>query len=136
MVIKIKPSNETIQLKYINAKYKKSQKCFSAPDIKLLKAETTAESLSYEYNCSSFKREFRLYHYPSYAFLFVIIALVGSLAVYGLMKQLPPFNLAGVIATSFCIAVILALLIVFIVLLACTKRLFRQIDCNLTNKHM
>ena len=31
---------------------------------------------------------------------------------------------------------ILALLIVFIVLLACTKRLFRQIDCNLTNKHM
>mgnify|MGYP003298130088 CR=1 FL=1 len=42
--------------------------------------ETTAESLTYEYNCSSFKREFRLYHYPSYAFLFVIIAMLGLAA--------------------------------------------------------
>ena len=128
---KIIPTNNVV-LKFISPKYDKTTKQFSAPDLDIIGAETIDEALHYEYNNVSFKKEFRLYHYPAYALLFTIIFALTVLMTATLINQFSPFDLFGVIGMSFCCAVMLALLIVFICLFVSTHRLFRLIDCNLS----
>ena len=124
---KIIPTNNVV-LKFISPKYDKTTKQFSAPDIDIIGAETIDEALHYEYNNVSFKKDFRLYHYPAYTVLFAVILALTVLMSVCLGNQFSPFYLFGVIGMSFCCAVMLALLIVFICLFVSTHRLFRQID--------
>ena len=124
---KIAPT-ENIVLKFIPPKYDKATRQFSDPDIEVVGEKTTDEVLYSEYNQASFKKEFRLYHYPAYALLFTIIFALTVLMTSTLINQFSPFDLFGVIGMSFCCAVMLALLIVFICLFVSTHRLFRQID--------
>ena len=124
---KIIPTNNVV-LKFISPKYDKTTKQFSAPDIDIIGAETIDEALHYEYNNVSFKKDFRLYHYPAYTVLFAVILALTVLMSVCLVNQFSPFDLFGVIGMSFCCAVMLALLIVFICLFVSTHRLFRQID--------
>ena len=124
---KIIPTNNVV-LKFISPKYDKTTKQFSAPDIDIIGAETIDEALHYEYNNVSFKKDFRLYHYPAYTVLFAVILALTVLMSVCLGNQFSPFDLFGVIGMSFCCAVMLALLIVFICLFVSTHRLFRQID--------
>ena len=128
---KIAPT-ENIVLKFIPPKYDKTTKQFSAPDIDIIGAETIDEALHYEYNNVSFKKDFRLYHYPAYTVLFAVILALTVLMSVCLGNQFSPFDLFGVIGMSFCCVVMLALLIVFICLFVSTHRLFRLIDCNLS----
>lgn len=93
----------------------------------------TDEALFFEYNRASFKKEFRLYHYPAYALLFAIILALAALMTVSLANQFSPFYLSGVIGMSCCCLVMLVLLIVFICLFIFTHRLFQQVDCNLRN---
>ncbi len=131
---KIAPTNNVI-LTFISPKYEKTSRQFSAPDIEILGAETTDDAVIYsEYNQASFKKEFRLYHYPAYALLFAIILALTALMAVCLVNQFLPFDLFGVIGMSFCCVVMLVLLIVFICLFVSTHRLFRQIDYNLSKK--
>ena len=124
---KIIPTNNVV-LKFISPKYDKTTKQFSAPDIDIIGAETIDEALHYEYNNVSFKKDFRLYHYPAYTVLFAVILALTVLMSVCLGNQFSPFDLFGVIGMSLCCAVMLALLIVFICLFVSTHRLFRQID--------
>ena len=124
---KIMPTDNVV-LKFISPKYDKTTKQFSAPDIDIIGAETIDEALHYEYNNVSFKKDFRLYHYPAYTVLFAVILALTVLMSVCLGNQFSPFDLFGVIGMSFCCAVMLALLIVFICLFVSTHRLFRQID--------
>ena len=64
------------------------------------------------------------------ALLLALMALMGV----SLYNQFTPFDSAGVIALSLCLAVILALLIVFICLFVATHKLFQQVDRNLKNQ--
>ena len=128
---KIIPTNNVV-LKFISPKYDKTTKQFSAPDIDIIGAETIDEALHYEYNNVSFKKDFRLYHYPAYTVLFAVILALTVLMSVCLGNQFSPFDLFGVIGMSFCCAVMLALLIVFICLFVSTHRLFRQIDYKLS----
>ena len=128
---KIAPT-ENIVLKFIPPKYDKATRQFSDPDIEVVGEKTTDEVLYSEYNQASFKKEFRLYHYPAYALLFTIIFALTVLMVTTLVNQFSPFHLAGVVGMALCCFVMLALLIVFICLFVSTHRLFRLIDCNLS----
>ena len=129
---KIIPTNNVV-LKFISPKYDKTTKQFSAPDIDITGAETTDEELRYEYNKVSFKKDFRLYHYPAYTVLFAIIIALTVLMSVCLVNQFLPFDLFGVIGMSFCCVVVLVLLIVLVCLFVSTHRLFQQVDCNLSN---
>ena len=129
---KITPTDNVV-LKFISPKYEKTTRRFSAPDIEIIGAETMDVVICSEYNQASFKKEFRLYHYPAYALLFVIILSLTALMAVCLVNQFLPFDLFGVIGMSFCCVVMLALLIVFIRLFVSTHRLFRQIDRHLSN---
>ena len=124
---KIVPT-ENIVLKFISPKYDKTTRRFSVPDIEIIGMETTDVTICSEYNQASFKKEFRLYHYPAYTILFAIILALTVLMSVCLFAQFSPFDLFGVIGMSFCCVVMLALLIVFICLFVSTNRLFRQID--------
>ena len=124
---KIAPT-ENIVLKFISPKYDKTTRRFSNPDIEVVGEEMTDEVLCSEYNKASFKKEFRLYHYPAYAILFAIILALTVLMAVALINQFSPFDLFGIIGISFCCVVMLALLIVFICLFVSTHRLFLQID--------
>ena len=124
---KIVPT-ENIVLKFISPKYDKTTRRFSVPDIEIIGMETTDVTICSEYNQTSFKKEFRLYHYPAYTILFAIILALTVLMSVCLFAQFSPFDLFGVIGMSFCCVVMLALLIVFICLFVSTNRLFRQID--------
>jgi hypothetical protein len=128
---KIVPT-ENIVLKFVPPKYDKAARRYSDPDIEVVGEEMTDEVLCSEYNKASFKKEFRLYHYPAYALLFTIIFALTVLMTSTLINQFSPFDLFGVIGMSFCCVVMLALLIVFICLFVSTHRLFRQIDYNLS----
>ena len=128
---KIAPT-ENVVFKFISPKYDKATRQFSDPDIELVGEKTTDVVLCFEYNQASFKKEFRLYHYPAYVVLFAIITALTVLMVTTLVNQFSPFDLFGVIGMSFCCVVMLALLIVFICLFVSTHRLFRLIDCNLS----
>ena len=129
---KIMPTDNVV-LKFISPKYDKTTKQFSAPDIDITGAETTDEELRYEYNKVSFKKDFRLYHYPAYTVLFAIIIALTVLMSVCLVNQFLPFDLFGVIGMSFCCVVVLVLLIVLVCLFVSTHRLFQQVDCNLSN---
>ena len=124
---KIVPT-ENIVFKFISPKYDKTTRRFSVPDIEIIGMETTDVTICSEYNQASFKKEFRLYHYPAYTILFAIILALTVLMSVCLFAQFSPFDLFGVIGMSFCCVVMLALLIVFICLFVSTNRLFRQID--------
>lgn len=124
---KIVPT-ENIVLKFISPKYDKATRRFSDPDIEVVGEKTTDEVLCSEYNQASFKKEFRLYHYPAYGVLFAIITVLTVLMVVTLVNQFSPFHLAGVVGMALCCFVMLALLIVFICLFVSTHRLFVQID--------
>lgn len=128
---KIAPT-ENIVLKFIPPKYDKATRQFSDPDIEVVGEKTIDEVLYSEYNQVSFKKEFRLYHYPAYALLFTIIFALTVLMTSTLINQFSPFDLFGVIGMSFCCVVMLALLIVSICVFVSTHRLFRQIDYNLS----
>lgn len=128
---KIAPT-ENIVLKFISPKYDKTTRRFSVPNIEIIGMETTDVTICSEYNQASFKKEFRLYHYPTYTILFAIILALTVLMSVCLFAQFSPFHLFGVIGMSFCCVVMLALLIVFICLFVSTHRLFRQIDYNLS----
>jgi hypothetical protein len=130
-IFKIVPT-ENVVLKFISPKYDKTTKRFLNPNIEVVGEEMTNEVLCSEYNQASFKKEFRLYHYPAYAILFAIIFALTVLMAVALINQFSPFDLFGVIGMSFCCVVMLALLIVFICLFVSTHRLFRQIDRNLS----
>ena len=124
---KIVPT-ENVALKFISPKYDKTTRRFSNPDIEVVGEEMTSVEFYSEYNQASFKKEFRLYHYPAYAVLFAIILALTVLMVVALINQFSPFDLFGIIGISFCCVVMLALLIVFICLFVSTHRLFLQID--------
>lgn len=124
---KIVPT-ENVALKFISPKYDKTTRRFSNPDIEVVGEEMTNVEFYSEYNQASFKKEFRLYHYPAYAVLFAIILALTVLMVVALINQFSPFDLFGIIGISFCCVVMLALLIVFICLFVSTHRLFLQID--------
>ena len=124
---KIVPT-ENIVLKFISPKYDKTTRRFSNPDIEVVGEEMTNVEFYSEYNQASFKKEFRLYHYPAYAVLFAIILALTVLMVVALINQFSPFDLFGIIGISFCCVVMLALLIVVICLFVSTHRLFLQID--------
>ncbi len=124
---KIAPT-EHIILKFISPKYNKTTRCFSNPDIEVVGEKTTEEVLCSEYNQASFKKEFRLYHYPAYALLFAMILALTVLMTSTLINQFSPFNIAGVVGMALCCFIMLALLMVFICLFVSTHRLFRQID--------
>ena len=124
---KIVPT-ENVVLKFISPKYDKTTRRFSKPDIEVVGEEMTDAVLCSEYNPASFKSEFRLYHYPAYAFLFAIILALTVFMAVALINQFSPFNLFGVIGISFCCVVMLMLLIVFICLFISTHKLFLQID--------
>ena len=128
---KIASTENTVILKYVASKYDKQSKRFSAPDIEVTALEITDELHFIKYDQASLKKEFRLYHYPAYTVLFVIILALAALMVSALLNQFSPFDLFGVIGMSFCCAVMLALLIVFTCLFVSTHKLFRQIDRNL-----
>ena len=128
---KIVPT-ENIVLKFISPMYDKTTRRFSVPDIEIIGMETTDGTICSEYNQASFKKEFRLYHYPAYTILFAIILALTVLMSVCLFAQFSPFDLFGVIGMLFCCVVMLALLIVFICLFVSTHRLFRQIDYNLS----
>ena len=130
-IFKIVPT-ENVVLKFISSKYDKTTKRFLNPDIKVVGEEMTDEVLCSEYNQASFKKEFRLYHYPTYALLFAIILALTALMTAILFNQFSPFNLAGVVGMALCCFVMLVLLIVFICIFVSTHRLFRQIDRNLS----
>lgn len=129
---KIAPT-ENVVLKFVSPKYDKATKRVSVPNIEIVGIETTDEAIFFKYNRASFKKDFRIYHYPAYALLFAIILALTVLMAVTLVNQFSPFNLAGVVGISLCCFVMLALLIVFICLFVSTHRLFRQIDCNLSN---
>ena len=124
---KIAPT-ENVVLKFISPKYDKATRRFSDPDIEVVGEKMTDEVLCFEYNQASFKKEFRLYHYPAYTVLFAIILALTVLMVVALINQFSPFDLFGIIGISFCCVVMLALLIVVICLFVSTHRLFLQID--------
>ena len=124
---KIMPTDNVV-LKFISPKYDKTTRRFSVPDIEMIGMETTDVTICSEYNQASFKKEFRLYHYPAYTILFAIILALTVLMSVCLFEKFSPFDLFGVIGMSFCCVVMLALLIVFICLFVSTHRLFRQID--------
>ena len=124
---KIVPT-ENVALKFISPKYDKTTRRFSNPDIEVVGEEMTNVEFYSEYNQASFKKEFRLYHYPAYAVLFAIILALTVLMVVALINQFSPFDLFGIIGISFCCVVMLALLIVVICLFVSTHRLFLQID--------
>ena len=126
-VFEIVPT-EIVVLKFIPPKYDKATRHFSNPDMEVIGEETTNVTLLAEYNPVSFKREFRLYHYPAYAFLFVICLALTVLMTIVLINQFSPFDLFGVIGISLCFVVVLALLVAIICLFVSTHRLFRQID--------
>ncbi len=128
---KIAPTDNVV-LKFISPKYDKTTRRFSAPDIEIIGMETTDVTICSEYNQASFKKEFRLYHYPAYTVLFAVTLALTVLMSVCLVNQFSPFDLFGVIGMSFCCVVMLALLIVFICLFVSTHRLFRQIDYNLS----
>ena len=128
---KISPT-ENVVLKFISPKYYKTTRCFSNPNIELIGEKTTDEKLYFEYNQSSFKKEFRLYHYPAYLLLFAIIIALSVLIVATLVKQFSPFHLMGMLGMTLCCFIMLALLVVFICLFVSTHRLFRQIGRNLS----
>ena len=130
-IFKIVPT-ENVVLKFISSKYDKTTKRFLNPDIEVVGEEMTDEVLCSEYNQASFKKEFRLYHYPAYALLFAIILALTALMTAILFNQFSPFNLAGVVGMALCCFVMLVLLIVFICIFVSTHRLFRQIDRNLS----
>ena len=122
------PPRENVVLKFISPKYDKATRRFSDPDIEVVGEKMTDEVLSFEYNQASFKKEFRLYHYPAYTVLFAIILALTVLMVVALINQFSPFHLAGVVGMAFCCFVMFALLILFICLFVSTHRLFLQID--------
>ncbi len=128
---KIAPT-ENIVLKFISPKYDKATKRFSDPDIEVVGEKTTDEVLCFEYNQASFKKEFRLYHYPAYALLFAIIIVLTVLMSISLANQFSPFHLAGAVGMALCCFIMLALLVVFICLFVSTHRQFLQIDRNLS----
>lgn len=127
-IFKIKPTEDMISLKYIFPKYDKTARCFSAPDVKIMGAETMEETVTAEYNPVTMKKEFRLYHYPAYTILFAIIIALYVLMAICLFNQFAPFDLVGVIGMSFCCLVVLALFITFICIFVSTHRLLKQID--------
>lgn len=128
---KIAPT-ENVVLTFISPKYDKITMRFSKPDIEVVGEKTSDEELCFEYNQASFKKEFRLYHYPTYVVLFAIIIALTVLMAVALITRFAPFDLLGVIGMSFCCVVMFVLLIVFICLFVSTHRLFQQIDRNLS----
>lgn len=128
--LKITPA-ENIEIKFIPSKYNKTIKNFSLPDIEITRVDVIEEKATVEYNSNELKREFRLYHYPAYTLLFSVIFAIVALMIVVLVSQFSPFNLVGVLGMSFCLVIVLALLIVFACLFGSTHRLFKQIDCNL-----
>lgn len=124
----IKPTEKAVLIKYIPPRYDKQERCFSVPDIEIAGAEVLDVATAVEYNHALMKKEFFLYHYPAYIFLFAIICALEIFTATGLVKQLAPFDLAGVIGLSICCLGMLELLIVFICIFISTHRLFRQVD--------
>ena len=88
---KIVPT-ENIVLKFISPKYDKTTRRFSVPDIEIIGMETTDVTICSEYNQASFKKEFRLYHYPAYTILFAIILALTVLMSVCLFAQFSPFD--------------------------------------------
>ena len=130
----LRPVQEVITVQFLPARYHKVIKQFSAPNILIGAQETTQEQTDIRYAPRAMKCAFRAYHYPAYALLFALLLALMALMGVSLYNQFTPFDSAGVIALSLCLAVILALLIVFICLFAATHKLFRQVDRNLKNQ--
>lgn len=127
----VKPTEKAVLIKYIPPKYDMQAKSFSEPDIEI-GAEILDVATVVEYNYALMKKEFFLYHYPAYIFLFAIICVLEIFMATGLAKQLAPFDLAAVIGLSICCLGMLALLIVSICIFISTHRLFRQVDLKLS----
>ena len=130
---KIAPT-ENVVLKFIPPKYDKATRQFSDPDIEVVGEKTTDEVLYSEYNQASFKKEFRLYHYPAYIGMVAFLLAVIALSIYGLVKQVSHWDWFGVIGLSFCLFAMLALLIAIVTLFVSTQKLFREIDRDLRAK--
>ncbi|MBR3894803.1 MAG: hypothetical protein IKJ35_06610 [Clostridia bacterium] len=129
----IKPNENVFQIEYIPSQYDKTRKMISAPDIDLCGADVMQEVAFYKYDRASFKKDFRMYHYPAYTLLFAVLLAMGAFMTNTLINQFSPFDLIGVVGMSLCVLVVLALLVVMICLFASAHRLFRQVDCNLSN---
>lgn len=130
MFFKIRPTENTVFLRYISPKYNKQTRSFSAPDVEILGAEAKEKTVTAAYNRATMKKEFRLYHYPAYTVIFAVTVALNIGMTTCLYRQFVPFHPAGVVGMTFCLLVVLTLLVVFICLFVSTHRLFRQIDRN------
>lgn len=123
---------ENMILTYLPPKYDSATRAFAAPDITLVGAQVSNEVLDFRYNRKAFKEEFGAYHYPAYIGMVAFLLAVIALLIYGLVKQVSPWDWFGVIGLSFCLFVMLALLIAIVTLFVSTQKLFRQIDRDLS----
>lgn len=127
------PNAESIELTFIKPKYDKQTEKYSNPDILIRNAAVLDEMEEIYYDRKAMKKAFFLYHCPAYTVLFLIILALNVLMAVCMKNQLvaEQSDLIAVIGIGICLAIVLALLIVFICVFATTCRLYKQVDSNL-----
>lgn len=124
-----------ITLKWIAPKYNKIQKQYTAPDILVKAASASEEVTKTNYSHAMMKREWKMYHIPSFSVLMIIVLLLNLLGVYMLVKaanEIPlsaiSDHIVAVIAMAFCELVLLGLLVAVIAVIIRAYKLYREVQ--------
>ena len=130
-----KCNEENIVIEYIEPPYNKVTKMLYSPDIIMAGACIIDKEVFFKYNTESFKKDFRLYHYPAYIVLFTIMLALNALIISCIVSQLSPFNFLWVIGLIFCELLMIGFLLIFILYFVSTHKLFKEVDKNLRSEN-
>jgi len=127
------PDEKTIRITYIESTYNKATKKFTPPTIKH-QENTIINTEQITFSSLSLKREWNTYHIPAFTVIMFVILLLNWLnfSIFTkVIREIPLYpmseNIGGIIGMSFCSLVMVALLVAYIVVIAKSHKLYKEV---------
>lgn len=127
------PDEKTINITYTESTYNKTTKKFTPPTLKYQES-TIINAEQIAFSPLALKREWNTYHIPAFIIIMVLILLLNWLnfSIFTkVIREIPLYpmskNIGGIIGMSFCSLVMVALLVAYIVVIAKSHKLYKEV---------
>ncbi len=128
------PDEKKVNINYIESKYDKSTKKYTAPLIEIQADGVIYKTEEIKFSDTTLKQEWNTYHLPAFTIILIIILLLNLLN-FSLFAQvireilLYPIseNVGGIIGMSFCSLIMIAMFVAYIVVIVKSYRLQKEV---------
>ena len=127
------PDEKTVSITYIDSVYNEISKKFTPPTLKY-QENTIINTEQIAFSPLALKREWNIYHTPAFSVIMIVILLLNWLnfSIFAkVIREIPLYpvseNTGGIIGMSFCSLVIIALLIAYIIVIAKSHKLYKEV---------